>query len=196
MQPALCGGHDKDFKNFKKFSKGAKSIYYSMNFDRVTDEYEYRSDCFIYDEMEGRWEKFNGTEKKRCTRNDVYTVCSIYHPIIYLFIYHFSRSGNQVVFHNNVAYAASTSLANGKWIVAGGFTSKVAVIGIKNKDGQIRAWSYKNGKKRLSKAVFIPGSGTVDEGDIDLPFRELPIATSNFCLVRLDQGNSKFMTGG
>ena len=72
-----------------------------------------------------------------------------------------------------MAYAASTSLANGKWIVAGGVTSNVAVLGVKDKDGDVRAWSYRHWEKEwLSNAAFIPGSGTAEEGDEDLPFRE------------------------
>lgn len=114
-------------------------------------------------------------------------------PSYYLSLHlSFYRSGNEVIFHNNVAYAASTSLANGKWIVAGGMTSNVAVI----EELPSRTWIYKNGKEWRSNAVFIPGSGTVEEGNRDLPFRELPVATSHFCLVRLDQDDSMFMTGG
>ena len=36
---------------------------------------------------------------------------------------------NDVLFHENVAFAASTSLANGKWIVAGGVTGNNSIWG-------------------------------------------------------------------
>ena len=35
----------------------------------------------------------------------------------------------EVLFHENVAFAASTSLANGKWIVAGGITGNNSFYG-------------------------------------------------------------------
>ena len=39
------------------------------------------------------------------------------------------RENGDVLFHENVAFAASTSLANGKWIVAGGMTGNNSIFG-------------------------------------------------------------------
>ena len=116
--------------------------------------FEYRADCFTYDEEGGNW------TRHRPTRNRTYIVEATdpgIDPVTgkphngsktEYYKRYFDRRRSlgrkmsnvnvcrpitgwhrEVLFHENVAFAASTSLANGKWIVAGGITGNNSFYG-------------------------------------------------------------------
>ena len=66
------------------------------------------------------WKRLEGTE--RGNRKLLIFVTTICRPIL-------EPGWSEVLFHENVAFAASTSLANGKWIVAGGITGNNSFYG-------------------------------------------------------------------
>ena len=66
------------------------------------------------------WKRLEGT--KRGNRKLLIFLTTICRPIL-------EPRYSEVLFHENVAFAASTSLANGKWIVAGGITGNNSFYG-------------------------------------------------------------------
>ena len=67
-------------------------------------------------------EKIGRNKKGKGNRNFLTLLMTICRPIL-------EPRYSEVLFHENVAFAASTSLANGKWIVAGGITGNNSFYG-------------------------------------------------------------------
>ena len=108
------------------------------------EAYEFRADCFTYDEIDGNWTRHRPTRNRTFIVETQKPYPDEYHDRYFdqmsLFLGDGSTQSlncrpllgpyfNDVLFHENVAFAASTSLANGKWIVAGGVTGNNSIWG-------------------------------------------------------------------